>query len=124
MDFNRSVLPQSVTSSPTWTSTGQSYLSQSLPALHGLQQVSPTAVSHFQSYLDFNSFDSEHNHDEQIHIDCFCVIANGIEEFISKPGLPYALRLLTGLSSGHAKTQAVRVKSGQLMHDLTAAGSL
>ena len=30
------------------------------------------------------------------------------KEFISKPGLPYALRLLTGLSSGHAKTQVRR----------------
>ncbi|KAI0242917.1 E3 ubiquitin-protein ligase UBR4 [Lamellibrachia satsuma] len=115
----------------------------------GEQTKMQTLVNHFQPYLDFNRFDSEHNHDEQIHIDCFCVIANGIErnangmklrdlilehgitrdalayilqhappvvtllatdsddwkEFISKPGLPYALRLLTGLSSGHAKTQ-------------------
>ena len=45
----------------------------------GEQTKMQTLVNHFQPYLDFNRFDLEHNHDEQIHIDCFCVIANGIE---------------------------------------------
>jgi len=36
-------------------------------------------VNHFRTYLDFNKYDFEHTQDEQIHLDCFCVIAQGIE---------------------------------------------
>ncbi|XP_036368081.1 E3 ubiquitin-protein ligase UBR4 isoform X5 [Octopus sinensis] len=36
-------------------------------------------INHFKPYLDFNKFDFEHNQDEQIHLECFCVIASGIK---------------------------------------------
>lgn len=36
-------------------------------------------INHFKPYLDFNKFDFEHNQDEQVHLECFCVIASGIK---------------------------------------------
>ncbi|XP_067662559.1 E3 ubiquitin-protein ligase UBR4-like [Haliotis asinina] len=36
-------------------------------------------LNHFKQYLDFNKFDFEHSQDEQVHLDCFCAIASGIE---------------------------------------------
>lgn|SRR6218665_2139456 len=41
-------------------------------------------------------------------LDCFCFRGSdseGWKEFISKPSLPYVLRMLTGLCSGHDSTQ-------------------
>ncbi|XP_052093919.1 E3 ubiquitin-protein ligase UBR4-like [Mytilus californianus] len=36
-------------------------------------------INHFKPYLDFAKYDVEHTQDESVHIDCFCVIAAGIE---------------------------------------------
>ncbi|XP_033643062.1 E3 ubiquitin-protein ligase UBR4-like [Asterias rubens] len=125
--------------------------------LQGLMRIIPflsfgdkdkmtTLVLHFEPYLDFHKFDSDHTQDEEIHLECFCAIAAGIEnnangnelkdliikegivekavsyitrnlpqasnlesppwkEFLAKAVLPYVLRLLTGLCTGHPATQ-------------------
>ncbi len=125
--------------------------------LQGLMRIIPflsfgdkdkmtTLVLHFEPYLDFDKFDSDHTQDEEIHLECFCAIAAGIEnnsngnelkdliikegivekavsyitrnlpqasnlesppwkEFLAKACLPYVLRLLTGLCTGHPATQ-------------------
>ncbi|KAJ8300179.1 hypothetical protein KUTeg_021698 [Tegillarca granosa] len=125
-------------------------------------------VNNFKPYLDFNKFDIEHSQDEMVHLDCFCVIASGIEnnangtklkdmifehkivrsavdyilqnspevktllptdtdmwkDFLSKPSLSYALRLLTGLASGHAPTQLiVGSECIPILHKLEQASS-
>ncbi|KAL5011609.1 hypothetical protein ScPMuIL_010160, partial [Solemya velum] len=36
-------------------------------------------INHFKPYLQFDKFDEEHTQDEKVHLDCFCVIASGIE---------------------------------------------
>ena len=36
-------------------------------------------VGYFKRYLDWHKFDAEHGEDETVHVDCFCVIADGIE---------------------------------------------
>ncbi|KAK7478490.1 hypothetical protein BaRGS_00030249, partial [Batillaria attramentaria] len=36
-------------------------------------------INHFLPYLDFDKFDKEQGQDEQNHLDCFSVIASGIE---------------------------------------------
>ncbi|XP_031553032.1 E3 ubiquitin-protein ligase UBR4-like isoform X2 [Actinia tenebrosa] len=38
-----------------------------------------TLIIHFMPYLDFEKFDVERSSDETLFIDCFCKIANGIE---------------------------------------------
>ncbi|ELU10961.1 hypothetical protein CAPTEDRAFT_154354 [Capitella teleta] len=45
----------------------------------GDQNKMLTLVHHFKPYLEFERYDSEHNQDESIHLDCFCIIALGIE---------------------------------------------
>ncbi|XP_064650064.1 E3 ubiquitin-protein ligase UBR4-like isoform X3 [Lineus longissimus] len=45
----------------------------------GDQVKMQTLIKHFMPYLDFEKFDSEHSLDEEVHLDCFCVIAAGIE---------------------------------------------
>ncbi|CAH1787172.1 unnamed protein product, partial [Owenia fusiformis] len=125
-------------------------------------------INHFKPYCDFNKFDFEHTQDEQVHLECFCVIANGIEsnangfklkemilaadivkdsteyiqmhsppiktllptdsedwkEFVGKPGLRYALQMLTGLAKGHDKTQEmVGQDLIQILHKLEQAAS-
>lgn len=104
-------------------------------------------VKYFKPYIEFEKFDDSHTQDEQLHLECFCAIAAGIEkhsngdqlkdliidegivdlavsyiihrlpskdssldsqawkDFLSKPSLPFVLRLLSGLCKGHAKTQ-------------------
>ncbi|XP_022084216.1 E3 ubiquitin-protein ligase UBR4-like isoform X1 [Acanthaster planci] len=125
--------------------------------LQGLMRIIPflsfgdkekmtTLVLHFEPYLDFDKFDGDHTQDDEIHLECFCAIAAGIEnnsngnalkdliiqqgivgkavgyitrnlpkasnlesppwkEFLAKPSLPYVLRLLTGLCTGHPASQ-------------------
>ena len=38
-----------------------------------------TLVDHFKPCANFNRFDFEHTDEDRIHLDCFCVIAEGIE---------------------------------------------
>jgi len=46
---------------------------------------------------------------------CVCVLyrvdSEGWKEFITKPSLPYALRLLAGLCNGHEPTQVCVIES-------------
>ncbi|XP_074661944.1 E3 ubiquitin-protein ligase UBR4-like [Tubulanus polymorphus] len=126
----------------------------------GDEQKMLTLITHFMPYLDFNKFDFDHTPDEEIHLECFCVIAAGIEcnangtklkdmmiahnvmksavdyltshappiktllatdsedwkEFVSKPSLRYVLRLLTGLCTGHEKTQLLLIDCISILH--------
>nr|XP_006813905.1 PREDICTED: E3 ubiquitin-protein ligase UBR4 [Saccoglossus kowalevskii] len=90
---------------------------------YGARDKMQTLVNYFKPYVDFNKFDEEHTQDEEIHLDCFCVVAAGIvnaellflliysvdsaawKDFIAKPSLPFVLKLLTGLCNGHEQTQ-------------------
>ncbi|XP_041369615.1 E3 ubiquitin-protein ligase UBR4-like [Gigantopelta aegis] len=36
-------------------------------------------LNHFKPYLNFDQFDLESNQDEQVHLNCFCVVASAIE---------------------------------------------
>ncbi|XP_076455251.1 E3 ubiquitin-protein ligase UBR4-like isoform X3 [Babylonia areolata] len=125
-------------------------------------------INHFSPYLDFDRFDKEQGQDEQNHLDCFSVIACGIEsnangerlkdviydhgvvqkavdyilrhapqiktmlstdsevwkEFVSKPCLSYALRILTGLCIKHTKTiHLIAEKCVPILHKLEQVSS-
>ncbi|XP_042908898.2 E3 ubiquitin-protein ligase UBR4 [Parasteatoda tepidariorum] len=115
----------------------------------GSQEKMETLIEHFKPYLNFNEFDYEHTTDDDLQLECFCMLTAGIEcnvngnqlkdllvekhivqdaleyitahappiksallgasdewkEFTSKPALKYVLKLLTGLSQDHEKTQ-------------------
>ena len=45
----------------------------------GDEEKMTALINHFKPYLDFAKFDVEHSSDETVHLDCFCVIAAGIE---------------------------------------------
>ncbi|XP_054720473.1 E3 ubiquitin-protein ligase UBR4-like [Uloborus diversus] len=116
---------------------------------YGSQEKMESLIDYFKPYLNFNKFDYEHTVDDDLQLECFCMLCAGIEcndngnrlkdllvekhivqdaleyitahappiksallgasdewkEFTSKPALKYVLKLLTGLSQNHEKTQ-------------------
>ncbi|ESN92599.1 hypothetical protein HELRODRAFT_189521 [Helobdella robusta] len=132
---------------------------------YGEEEKMMALVNHFKPCLNFCRFDLDHTQDEQIHLDCFCVIAQGIEnntngrklkdlilekseivqdtltyllartpkittatganvimesegwkEMISRPSLPYVIRMLTGLCRGHEAIQLKLVEIVPALH--------
>lgn len=124
-------------------------------------------INHFTPYLHFERYDREHTEDEHIHLDCFCCIAQGIEnnangrrlkdlmdssfvddclshilkhsptttgssilienkawkDLISKASLPFVLRILTGLCTGHDPIKMKLVQIIPTLHTLEQISS-
>lgn len=45
----------------------------------GNQEKMETLINHFKPYLNFNKFDFEHTPDDDLQLECFCVMTAGIE---------------------------------------------
>lgn len=57
------------------------HLTRVLAALvYGNREKMKILIDHFESVLDFNKFDREHNSDDEQKLEMFCVVTNGIEK--------------------------------------------